>query len=143
MTAKHSQIDSEMKRIRRLVHESIEQIPEADPRMPNRVTLGFDLEDESKNIDYLVGDDDIVDLAQASLELHYKPGRNPATGQPARKLLYLVLNRLQPTGPYWWSTPGLEESAKGAVVWDWRGDFLLWVRPGVQFPPPDPDDRAG
>jgi len=118
--------------------EAIDHGPDEDARL-NRLTLGFDLEDESRNVEHVVEDGDVVDLARASLELHYKPGRNPANNKPTAKLLYLILNRLQPTGPYWWSTPGLEESPKGAVVWEWRGDCLLWVRPGVDYPPPDPD----
>src|SRR2546421_8081585 len=126
-TGKHPQLEGEMKRIRRLVREAIDSSPK-DGRNLNRLTLGFDLEDESKNVHYLADDGDLVDLARASLELHYKPGRNPSNDQPAAKLLYMVLNRLQPTGPYWWSTPGLKETPKGAVVWEWRGDFLLWVR---------------
>jgi hypothetical protein len=137
-TGKLSHLEGEMKRIRRLVREAIDRGPK-DGRDLNRLTLGFDLEDESKNVNYLVNDGDLVDLAQASLELHYKPGRNPSNDQPTAKLLYLALNRLQPTGPYWWSTPGLRETPEGAVVWDWRGDVVLWVRPGVDFPPSEPD----
>jgi hypothetical protein len=82
-TGKGSELEGETKRIRRLVREAIDRSPEHG-RSLNRLTLGFDLDDESKNVDHLVNDGDLVDLAQASLELHYKPVVTPGMTSPRR-----------------------------------------------------------
>ena len=54
-------------------------------------------------------------------------------------MLYIVLNRLMPSGPFWWTAPGLRDVGEGATIWEWRGDKLLWLRPGVQLPDERPD----
>ena len=110
------------------MHAAFEQRPEA---LLNQLTLGFDLEDDAKNRHHLVVDDDVMKLVEASLELHYKPGRNPHNGTPAARVLYLELNRLM------WTTPGLDEEGEGAEILEGRGDHLLCVRPGVDWPPPE------
>jgi len=81
---------------------------------------------------YIVAGNDVQRFVKASLELYYKPGKNPHSGLEAGKVVKITAQSLSPTGPYWWSTPGLKDNndPNGAVIWEWGfTEEILWEHP--------------
>jgi len=69
---------------------------------------------------HVVHKDDLDKFIQATKELHvYKGDRNPITGTIPSKLREIRVNTFDPTGPYWWSTPGLtgNDNPEGVTIY--------------------------
>ena len=67
----------------------------------------------------------------ANSHLHINPGKNPHNGitaNPADRIEIepvepgIAIHRLEPNGPYWWSTPDLQNNndPRGAVILELR-----------------------
>ena len=99
----------------------------------SKVTLCY----EDSSSEYLVAESDLLRFLAAALELHYEPGRNPHSNFDTAQALAITVVQLRPQGPYWWTTPGLQENYdnKGAVVFCWDPvPVVVWQRPGAELP---------
>lgn len=77
---------------------------------------------------YLVHENDVPKMVQAIIDLHASPSFHRPHPCWVDKI---VINSLAPTGPYWWSTPELQdESGKfnknGALVYEWREHCVVF-----------------
>jgi hypothetical protein len=76
------------------------------------VTLIFqDMRDVKTHI---VPASDVAKLTEATVRLHHTPGVNPGTGNPTRKICMITAEPMDLYGPYWWTTPSLEQNYDGA-----------------------------
>jgi len=81
---------------------------------------------------HMVSGNDVQRFVKATLELHYKPGKNPHNGMETTKVVKITARSLRHDGPFWWSTPGLKDNddPKGAVIWSWEyAEEVLWEHP--------------
>lgn len=86
---------------------------------------------------HIVAESDLYTLLTATLELHFEPGVNPHNHNKTSEIQFITAQVLRPQGPYWWSTPGLQdnEDPHGAVIFDWEmSPTLLWQREGAELP---------
>lgn len=102
-----------------------------------RVHLGIEKEGISDH--FIRGRRDIERFLKAILELHFEPGINPHITDRDPKTAEVQLVAIAPfskNGPYWWSTPGLQENYdhNGASVYTSVGFDAVWVRPGTEVP---------
>jgi hypothetical protein len=125
----------------RLNRETRDQLASVKRQSPKArfylVVLHWDVEDPEDSTGHIVSKGDLAKFVEAALELHFEPGINPHSNENAAPVQYITVDALQPTGPYWWSTPGLQgnDDRRGATVWQWLSTTLVWVRPGVELPP--------
>lgn len=72
---------------------------------------------------YLVHQCEVRKFVEASKRLHFKPGKNPHNGAKCPKIFQITVSRLRPTGPFWWTTPDLQNNhdPNGARVFN--GDY--------------------
>jgi hypothetical protein len=106
------------------------------------VTKQWDVNDDSDNEQHVVSEGSVDRFVEATLQLHFKPGVNPHTNVATKPVQYLTVAALQPMGPFWDTTPGLQENddPRGAMTWEWATADIVWIRPGVQLPD---DDEEG
>jgi hypothetical protein len=80
---------------------------------------------------HFVRECDVEKLVQASLKLHYKPGINPYNGVETARLYRILVAPLRIDGPFWWSTPNLEnnEDPSGARIIQGGVDSVAWKDP--------------
>ena len=86
---------------------------------------------------YVVSEQELQRFIKATVKLHHHPGINPhvkdrdaKTAQVAK----ITAQRLKPSGPYWWSTPNLQENydPNGAILWDWDiRTETVWEKPQI------------
>ena len=55
--------------------------------------------------------EDVDRLFAAVLELHHEPGVNPANKNKTAPVINIVAYPMKPSGPFWWTTPGLSKGA--------------------------------
>lgn len=69
-------------------------------------------------------------MVTATKKLHHKPGINPHNKGETAKIGAILSQPLEATGPYWWSTPDLQNNGdpRGAKIWSWNSDKeeVLW-----------------
>lgn len=67
---------------------------------------------------YIIHKDHVDRFIQATRELHDNPGINPHTNSPTTPVHQIEVAPFLATGPYWWSTPGLQKNddPNGAVI---------------------------
>ena len=89
-----------------------------DPRLSElrEVTLWF--KEALPSSTYWVRVCDLEKFIEACKELHYRPGINPHNGRKAACLKEITVKRFKMFGPYWWSTPGLQNNydKRGACI---------------------------
>ena len=86
---------------------------------------------------HIVSEQELQRLIKATVKLHHHPGVNPhvkdrdaKTAQVAK----IIVQRLVSSGPYWWSTPNLQENGdpNGATLWDWSiVTETVWEKPQI------------
>lgn len=84
---------------------------------------------------HIVSEQELQILIKATVKLHHHPGVNPhirnaRTSQVAK----ITVQKLEPSGPYWWSTPNLQEDGdpNGATLWSWNTRTeTVWERPQI------------
>lgn len=86
---------------------------------------------------YIVHKDKVDTFIAATKELHDNPGHNPHNGNKATPVHQIEVGPLTQQGPFWWTTPGLQNNydASGAplIMGDyhktlvWRSDKLKAV----------------
>lgn len=78
---------------------------------------------------YLVHKDHVDRFVVASKRLHFKPGKNPHNGEGASKIYQITVAALEPGGPFWWSTPDLQNNGDpaGAQIIDARSTEIVWT----------------
>ena len=71
---------------------------------------------------YIVTEEHSQRFLQALLCLHFEPGVNPHTKTRAKRLKMVTYRDLKPRGPFWWTTPDLQndDDPNGALIWDWE-----------------------
>lgn len=81
--------------------------------------------------EYIVHQGDFRKLIKATLQLHFDPGTNPYSMGETAKVIKITAQTLKAKGPYWWSTPGLDDNPFGAVLWEWSPSEpkTIWKRP--------------
>jgi hypothetical protein len=144
----YQKISEQTRAIRQLVRGVVLPIRFADAHQHAglvRVTLWFDNHDPSALLPFspshhIVAEADVEKLVGASLALHYEPGYNPHAGATS-PVQYITTEKLMPSGPYWWSVPGLRKNGdpNGAVIWNWGYQERVWIRPGVVVDVPEPE----
>lgn len=100
-----------------------------------KVTLHYNLDGgEYSGSDHIVAEGDVLTFLTASLELHHQPGMNPHNENPASPVQVITAAVMRPKGPFWWSTPGLEDNylEDGAVIFDWDPlPRIIWSHPDM------------
>ncbi len=76
-----------------------------------------------KSTQYFVDKGDVAAFVQAFRELHHTPGVNPYIkdrNNVCSKIYMITQAEVGPSGPYWWTTPGLGkiDAVKGAQIWE-------------------------
>lgn len=76
-----------------------------------------------------VPENEVDRFVTACIRLHHTPGINPHTGGQARKIWKIVAHDMEVRGPFWWSTPDLQENydPNGARIVDWTCSRELFV----------------
>lgn len=66
-------------------------------------------------------------FVRATQRLHHSPGINPHNGGAAAKIWKITSRAMNVCGPYWWTTPDLQENQDpaGARVIRWDGHETL------------------
>jgi hypothetical protein len=111
--------------LRRLKYDKLEEgkgcvLVFSSPSKDDVYQVELDYGDHSKT--YFVSFENVHKFILASARLHYYPGVNPHNGGQTVRIKEIRINKLQVTGPYWWSAPDLKEnfSPGGAVMLEWR-----------------------
>jgi len=102
-----------------------------------RVLRYDSFEEDQKPSENIVAESQLAAFLSATLTLHFEPGYNPHSGGACSKALCITAEKLETSGPYWWSTPGVQDNGDpdGAVIFHWSyTPTILWVRPGVELP---------
>lgn len=68
--------------------------------------------------EYVVHKDEVDKIVEAQKRLHYSPGINPHNGNKTAEALSIDVCEFTATGPFWWSTPDLQNNkdSAGAIV---------------------------
>lgn len=101
------------------------------------VSIYFSFEDDRMPTQHIVAVNQLEKFLLATLELHYNPGHNPHNLNAAAPVQLITTALLKPAGPYWWSTPGLQENydSDGVVIFHWDiVPHIAWLRPGAELP---------
>jgi hypothetical protein len=90
-----------------------------------RVTLNFI---DSKPTSYLIPAAEVERFVEASKRLHWRPGRNPHNGVHAALIWQITVAELKLHGPFWWTTPDLQNNGDpaGAHTIDGYLDKVVW-----------------
>lgn len=84
-------------------------------------------------IAHLVHKDYVQDLVEASVKLHYSPGRNPHNGEKTSRLYYIECNQLLPDTVPWWGVPDLTSEGPVAIAtergFDKHSEWRVWTSP--------------
>ena len=82
-----------------------------------------------KKSQYIIKKNEVELMLAAFKELHHSPGVNPHVkdrDNRAAKIYRITVQNMGPSGPYWWTTPGLdankEVKMKGCQIWE--GDII-------------------
>lgn len=72
---------------------------------------------------YLIHQCEVERFVEASKQLHSDPGLNPHNGNLCAKVWKITVTPVRATGPFWWTTPGLQnnDDPRGAHVFN--GDY--------------------
>lgn len=78
---------------------------------------------------YLMAQSDVDVFIEASKRLHWRPGRNPHNGVEAAKIWRISVAEFVITGPFWWSTPDLQNNhdPRGASIIQWGPERYAWT----------------
>lgn len=109
-----------------------------------KVSLHFSFAEGKHPTERIVAFHQLEKFLLAILELHFSPGLNPHNRNEAAEVQCITTATLQPRGPYWWSTPGLQENndPNGVVIFSWEmTPRIAWLRPGVELPSSLPQPR--
>lgn len=88
------------------------------------------------SLEHIVAVQELNRFVQASLALNHKPGRNPHINGKTAQVGAITVTLLRPYGPYWWTTPDLQnnEDPKGARTYDWDVvEEEVWRLPGFDL----------
>lgn len=102
-----------------------------------KVSVFYTFEGEYTPSEYIVAVHQLEKFLLATLELHYNPGHNPHNRNKAAPVQLITTAVMKPAGPYWWSTPGLQENydSDGVVIFNWDiVPNIAWLRPGAELP---------
>ena len=82
---------------------------------------------------YIVNKLNLEKFILATKELHFDPGVNPHNKDKGKtaQAKKITVQKLEKTGPYWWSTPGLmhNNDPNGAFIFSWSVEELIWELP--------------
>lgn len=100
----------------------LQQVPIADLRL---IILTYE---DGLEEDRFVHKNSVDKFVEASMELHYQPGINPHNGGRAGKITRISVAKPDISGPYWWSTPGLQQNydPEGVPIIDWYDSDVIW-----------------
>jgi hypothetical protein len=75
--------------------------------------------------------DHVGRFAEATVKLHWDPGVNPHNGNQTAVLGAMTVHELWQSGPYWHTTPDLQNNndPAGAIQFDWDSGRLLVCTP--------------
>jgi hypothetical protein len=78
---------------------------------------------------HLVHKDEVSKFVKAAKELYVSPGINPHNGARCSECWKITVASLGPTGPFWWSTPGLQENhdPNGATVYNEHHVEIVYI----------------
>lgn len=85
----------------------------ADPKLSQirRVTVHYAEGSPFEQLpSYLIPEREVAKFVEATKRLHFDPGVNPHNRQQTRKIWKITVARLQLMGPFWWTTPNLQEN---------------------------------
>lgn len=76
-------------------------------------------ENNSADSVYIVPKCDLQKFVTATLELHSGKCINPHNNGSTSRVVAIYTGELEFSGPYWWSTPGLQENGdpSGSQIW--------------------------
>lgn len=102
-----------------------------------QVTLYWVTVTGGNSTNYIVLAEDLERMVIATKKLHNEPGINPHNGVKTVKIGAIVSQPLKATGPYWWSTPDLQNNydPRGARIWTWNSkkEEILWQLDGFDL----------
>lgn len=77
---------------------------------------------------------DVEKLTRAYLELHYSPGVNPHNGGRTAVVYEIKVGTFLPSGPFWWTTPGLDKNddPNGVTLYTVEPSKVIWRHPDYQ-----------
>lgn len=78
---------------------------------------------------FLIPAAEVDRFVDASKRLHWKPGRNPHNGCEASKVYQITVGTMEARGPFWWTTPDLQNNGDpaGARIIDVGTERTVWV----------------
>ncbi len=79
---------------------------------------------------HIVSAGETAPLIFASVKLHNYPGINPHNNQQTLGLKRIVIYEIGQSGPFWWSTPDLQNNGdqNGAQILDWKFSHVAWEK---------------
>jgi hypothetical protein len=82
---------------------------------------------------YLIPTAEVPRFVDASKRLHWKPGENPHNGDDAARIWRITVATLGARGPYWWTTPDLQnnDDPAGARIFDIESEQVVFVDEAV------------
>ena len=80
---------------------------------------------------YIVSKLNLEKFISATKELHFEPGINPHNKEKTSSARKITVQKLEKTGPYWWSTPGLMDNndSNGVSIFSWSVERIVWELP--------------
>jgi hypothetical protein len=101
-----------------------------DPNLSDlrKVTLYFD---NGSNASHIVIAGHLDEFIEATKRLHVSPGINPHNNQKTSEVIYITVDSLEMTGPFWWTTPTLNSNGDpaGAMVVGTKGSVVAYRKP--------------
>lgn len=92
-----------------------------------RITIHW--EDSEEKTSHFVRTEHVERFVEATKQLHVSPAVNPHSGNPCRKAKAIIAEDPEIVGPYWWTTPGLQENGdpNGAEILSFYKNLrILW-----------------
>lgn len=70
------------------------------------------------NAEYVLHKDEVDKFVEAQKRLHHDPGVNPHNGSKTAEVISIDVCEFGATGPFWWSTPDLQnnQDPAGAII---------------------------
>lgn len=96
----------------------------------NFVKIYVEFESGTESV-YIIQESDVDKFVAATLELHYNPGKNPHNDVVTSRVKKITKKALVKAGPYWWSTPGLQDNydPNGVAIYDFVESEVIWTPP--------------
>ena len=66
--------------------------------------------DSGRPSEFIVPVDDVSKFVEATKKLHMNPGVDPHNGNPTTPAHMITVAELRVCGPYWWTTPDLQNN---------------------------------